>query len=347
MQTQASIFSRHSSVPPTGHRKRSLPSWVLSLVIHVGLLILLAQLIRSPRSKGLPAPGRKVGIAVARSNGETVEYFEELASEEESSGSPSGESDTVTQQQALPAGDELQEIPALDSALPGRSNAGSPEGVVTEVEYSAVQRGAVPSQKAIEAARVADAARQRRREGQGPQTEVSLFGGPPAVGNSFIFVVDRSDSMGRNGLGLIARAKREFERVLASLESVHRFQIVAYNHQNVFFGGKRELVSASEPNKQLVGRFMGGLAAFGATNHFSAIMTGLHRSPDVLFLLTDGGSPSLRRPQVVRILKQARGRTTIHCIQFGRGASRSQEDFMVRLARETGGHYQYLDVLKE
>lgn len=150
--------------------------------------------------------------------------------------------------------------------------------------------------------------------------------------------------MGRRGLGVIARAKNEFRTSLENLQAVHRFQIVAYNHQLAYFTSTKELVSATEQNKRLIDKFMGGLAAFGATNHFSALSSALNRGPDVIFLLTDGGEPTLSAGQMVQLVRKARQRTTIHCIQFGRRPSDGEDNFMRRLAAETGGSYRYLNV---
>jgi hypothetical protein len=41
----------------------------------------------------------------------------------------------------------------------------------------------------------------------------------------------------------------------------------------------------------------------------------------------------------------AKGRTTIHCIQFGKGPPVDEgEIFMRKLSAETGGSYTYVDV---
>ncbi len=204
-----------------------------------------------------------------------------------------------------------------------------------ELEFTPVRRsGGRPSESELRVAREEAAALRRQRAARGPATELSLFGGAPAVGNSFVFVVDRSRSMGSSGLGVVERAKLEFQSALAGLEPVHRFQIVAYNDRNVFFTEDRELCLATEPNKQLVDEFMGGLAAFGATNHFAALSAAPYRRPDVLFLLTDGGDPVLRSPQMAQVLRTARGHTTIHCLQFGRGGAADEDNFMQQLARD-------------
>ena len=149
--------------------------------------------------------------------------------------------------------------------------------------------------------------------------------------------------MGSGGLGVLFRATREFDSSLAVLEPSHRFQILAYNHNRVFFGDD-DLVPATDANKQLVRKFMQGLAAFGATNHFMAITSALNRNPDVIFLLTDGGDPPLSESQLAQIRKRAAGRTTIHCLQFGGRPADGEENFMHRLARQNGGSYRYIDV---
>ncbi len=125
-------------------------------------------------------------------------------------------------------------------------------------------------------------------------TDVSLFGSAPATGRSFVFVVDRSNSMGGEGLGALALAEREFNRALTALEPTHKFQIVAYHHNRVFFG-ERELVAATDANKRRVSQFMRGLAAFGGTDHLMALTAALSFDPDVVFLLTDGGDPRLTK----------------------------------------------------
>lgn len=325
-------------------RKRSFSSWLLSVTVHVALLILLAEAIRSPQARGFPERGRDVGIALAEQNGETTEYFDQSDGDRKLEADAAENSSDNASRDFVPSEEALADIQQPDVALPGPAAPAPTDALIPKLDYSPGRRGNAPSQADIAAARAADALRRRQRGSSGPSTEVSLFGSAPAVGNSFIFVIDRSDSMGRDGLGVISRAKREFQRSLSALESVHRFQLVAYNHEHVFLGGKRKFMPATEPNKQLIDKFLGGLAAFGATNHFSAIMTALYRSPDVVFLLTDGGNPTPSYPQMVRILKQARGQTTIHCVQFGRRPFNGEDNFLGRLARETGGSFRYVNV---
>ncbi len=323
---------------------RSIPAWLISICVHLALFVFLALVIQSPRARGLSQQTGEVGIALAHVGENSTEYFDQAGTEPEATEQQEQPAATDTTHDALPAATLLTQFESNDVALPGSATSVPTADLVPELDYAPVARGGQPSATDIRAARAEDAQMRQRQGTPGPKTDISLFGGATASGNSFVFVLDRSDSMGRSGLGVIALAKREFQRALGKLEPVHQFQIVAYNHQLVFFGGRRDLVAATEPNKRLIGTFMSGLAAFGATNHFSAIMAGLNRNPDVLFFLTDGGAPPLSYPQMVQVLKRARGQTTIHCIQFGRGRLGDDEDFMQRLARETGGSFRYVDV---
>ena len=330
---------------PVALPHRSLPSWLISLCIHLAVLLVLALVIRTPSSRGLSAEDRSVGIVLAQVGEESTEYW----------GRSGGAADAAVDAAITPAAAPAASLPdaaalsQLDSPPVELPNATLPtlpvEGVLSGLEHVAGGPTRLPSGVDRGKILAEDSAPRRQRGGQGPSTEVALFGGGAVEGRSFIFVIDRSESMGRGGLGVLALATDEFQRALAALQSVHHFQIVAYNHERVFFGNTEKLVPATDENKQLVGKFMRGLAAFGATVHFSAIMSALNRSPDVVFLLTDG-DPSLSDAQLVQIRRRAGGTTTIHCLQFGNRPWDGEDNFMQRMARDNGGSYRYIDVTR-
>jgi Ca-activated chloride channel family protein len=64
----------------------------------------------------------------------------------------------------------------------------------------------------------------------------------------------------------------------------------------------------------------------------------------VIFLLTDGGDPVLHAGQLRQIREEAAGRTSIHCLHFGRGEAGAEPGFLKRLAAENGGSYVYIDM---
>ena len=177
----------------------------------------------------------------------------------------------------------------------------------------------------------------------GPVGEVSLFGSEPAQGRSFVFVIDRSKSMGGKGLNALVAAQHQLQAALAGLVETHRFQIVAYHHKRVYFH-PTALVRVTSGNEARVNEFFGNLLAVGGTDHAQAVLSGLRFKPDVLFLLTDGGYPDINAGQLSQIRRRASGRTTIHTIQFGLGQLSAEPSFMQRLAKQNGGHFHYVNL---
>ncbi len=187
---------------------------------------------------------------------------------------------------------------------------------------------------------------QRGRGGgpQGPYATMSLFGGSPSKGHRFVFVVDRSKSMGSSGLGGMRAVEEELAAALKLLDVNHRFNIMAYNHSTVAFSG-RTLAPATGENIEGAEAFFAQVAAFGSTNHSRAIHAALSTKPDVIYLFTDGGDPFLTPFQLNEIASIAKNQgTTIHCVQFGLGALQNKDSFLSRLAAMTDGGYQYVDM---
>ena len=194
------------------------------------------------------------------------------------------------------------------------------------------------------ALRAADAAIPREPVPTGPTARLALFGAA-AEGRSFVFVIDRSASMGAEGLGVIQVAAKELAAQIHSLTLEQSFQVVAYNQSLTHFQG-RELLPASDENQHRLVRFVADLAAFGQTDHIRGLLAALKLKPEVIYLLTDGGEPQPDSGQLRVVREQAGGRTTIHCLHFGRGAAGETAGlgFLSRLANENRGSYVYIDV---
>jgi von Willebrand factor type A domain len=197
-----------------------------------------------------------------------------------------------------------------------------------------------------EAAILADDASQHRPGlPTGPKATIRIFGSPPVEGHSFVFVIDRSASMGAGGLGAIGAAAKELAAQLGSLTADQKFQVVAYNESSVYFTG-RELIPATDENKQKLVSYIANLGDYGQTEHERGLLAALRLKPEVIFLLTDGGDPHLRPGQINFLAEQAGARTSIHCIQFGTGTADAipADHFLRRLAAETGGSYAFITV---
>lgn len=327
-----------TATSPAGERL-VLPSWLISICIHLLILLLLGLFVRGPRRGNADEPDRGVGIVLSSAS-ETghAQYFDQPAAADATS-LPSAASAT----EALPNESELPFSQTVAAALPavGATDVMA-EDLVAQPDLSGRGRGRVPDGRSPEDILAEDAERPGRSGPTGPVADVSLFGSAPATGRTFVFAIDRSNSMGGEGLGALSLAEQEFHVALRALEPIHKFQIVAYHHKRVFFGD-RQLLPATEANKQRVSQFMRGLAAFGGTDHLMALTAALSFDPDVIFLLTDGGDPRLTGAHLSQVRRRAGG-TTIHCIQFGFGPLQDDDPFMERLARENGGGYQYVDV---
>ena len=182
---------------------------------------------------------------------------------------------------------------------------------------------------------------------EGGKARVSLFG-LVGEGYKFVYVFDRSGSMGGEGRESLRAVKAELIKSLKGLDRVHQFQIIFYNQRPVIFnpsGTSGRLAFATEENKQRVVRFLDSIVAEGGTDHEEALRLAIRLHPDVIFFLTDGDDPKLTPAQLEKINRRAAG-TIIHCIEFGPGPKPEGASFLADLARQNAGRYVYVNVSK-
>lgn len=178
----------------------------------------------------------------------------------------------------------------------------------------------------------------------GPPTTINVFGSGNLTGRKFVFLIDRSKSMGEQGLRVLRNATSELVNGINRLQDNHYFQIVAYN-DHVTSMQQRSLLRATEENKRRVPDYMTNLIAYGATNHLTAIYSALSYQPDVILILNDGGFPQLNAGQIAE-LGRLSGGTEIHALHFGLGPPATKNHFMQQLAETCSGSYRYIDVRK-
>ncbi len=325
-----------------------MPAWALSAITHAVLLTLVAfWWTQAPVPVEKPGLDRPVAIVLASADpSRATEYFNErdLAASEARAAVAADE--VVTPEAALPAAAMASELAGEAFSLPALDSAAiaAEEGVLQSPQLTVSGRSRVPAGFDPAAIFAEEAARKRAIAARGPATSLGLFGSEQASGRSFVFLIDRSKSMGGGGLGAMAAAEDELLRAVEELRPNHKFQVVAYHHQCVFLLNKRSLLPATEENKASIRGFLSGLAAFGATEHLTGLRTALQIEPDVIFLLTDGGYPHLSAVDLARIDKLAGNRTAIHCIQFGSGPRQGDANFLQRLAAYCNGGYGYVDM---
>jgi len=318
--------TRH--LPATTGRTPVLPSWVLSAVLHALILVLAAWMFRlAPRQGASAERTAEVGIALKRQDG-TFEYYD--------TDSPTGaESRTAaTAANATSLQELLSDQPLVDTsaALPTKMGLIGPSAVQAggPADPGPKKGGYAGSNSAI-----------------GGEATVRVFG-VEGTGHKFVYVFDRSTSMGGSGRNALMAAKKELIASLETLQETHQFHIIFYNDQQKHFnpsGQQGRLAFATERNKRRARTFIGGVVHAGSTEHEAALKAALMYKPDVIFFLTDAAVPRLDAEQLNNIHRWAAG-ITINAIEFGRGPKQGGDSFLTRLAQQNGGQYCYCDITK-
>ena len=173
--------------------------------------------------------------------------------------------------------------------------------------------------------------------------------GVEGKGSKFVYVFDRSGSMGVPGNKPLNRAKAELLRSIDALTDQQQFYIIFYNHEQKTFHidptGKR-LIFASDLNKRLARQFIDGIQAGGGTHHAEALQLALRMHPDVIFLLTDGDPPDdLTADELARVERANTAGTVINVIQIS-PPDENHDNLLVKLATRSGGRHLYVDFNK-
>ena len=326
-----------------GGVNRSVPA-ILSVAAHLTAVILGCLLARGTApTREAAEPIRTAEIVLARRTTKRTDFFTDEQTLIEST-RPTTVFKPIAIANNLHSADDDQPPPPLVELPDQPGTVGAADGLVPAAEIGRVGGRQIlfpglGDDKII----AAGSSIPREVEPMGPKAKLSLFGSADAEGRSFAFAIDRSQSMGGNGLGAISAAAKELTAQLDRLSAEQTFQVVAYNQSAVYFT-RRELISADDTNKKALVRFIADLAAYGPTEHERGLLAALRLKPEVIFLLTDGGDPKLNDGQLRLIREKAAGRTSIHCLHFGRGALDEPDHFLRRLAAENRGSYVYIDM---
>jgi len=304
-----------------GSARHPLAAWSLSLVLHAMLLLAAVVTVRQRTQGTTTAPDRDVGIALVKLDDHERRYFDE--------GGPLANSPT-------PSEDLLSFLPTQQElAVDASGLLSKPTGPGTVVADEGVPRSAEL------------AAPGKDEFGQSGSTITEIFG-VQGEGVRFVYVFDRSGSMGGYGGLPLRAAKHQLLASLKDLQRHHQFQIIFYEFDIELFnplGGQAQLVWADEATKNLAAAFVARVQPDGGTNHLQPLMTALNMRPDVIFFLTDADEPALSGAELLAVQRRNKG-ATIHAIQFGVGPQRSTGNFLSRLAAENGGQYRYLNITK-
>jgi hypothetical protein len=144
-----------------------------------------------------------------------------------------------------------------------------------------------------------------------PPGAITTFCGVPTVGNSVVFVIDRSASMGLDGR--FERARREIAASLRRLPPNARFQVIAYHRSTELLAGPG-LVLATMESVEAGLSALERLIPEGGTDHSKALRTAMALQPDVICFLTD--DDDLTADQVREITRLNRSKASIHALCF-------------------------------
>jgi hypothetical protein len=305
------------------------PAWIISIVLHCSVfLALLVAIDRVPRG-AIEFPNGSSGIVLERMSAEG-----DLSAGEGNSTIESAASEFSPPEVSAPI--QPDEFVAAEADR-------APAPQITPVAVADPFGGDAPQAAAQKSGEVGG--RRGSPDGNNGYAKVSVFG-VEGTGNKFVYVFDRSSSM--EGAPLAA-AKRQLVESINSLDNLHQFHIIFFNHRLRMFdvtSGGRRIAFASERNKRLAANFVGGITADGGTDRFTALKQALAFRPDVIFFLTD--ADDAMSPSEMADLEQvySRSGTAICVIEFGRTATGPQQNFLTELAGQSGGKYGYIDTAK-
>jgi hypothetical protein len=298
----------------------TIPSWLISALLHAVVLLILSLTLEFQSIGQSEEYGREVGIVLKHSSdkpdvhetpADSVEVTTPVAIVPPEAPS---EAPPVDLSQALPAPeDPLLGFGAKD--LPDLGELLRSPPIRVEPAHQGSGRSAVP------------------------------FFGVKAQGSKFVYVLDRSASMGTRNAIDVAKAN-----LLASLEALddsNQFQIIFYNLRYAMMPVDEKtgrFPFATGTNKELALAFIKKINPDSGTDHLPALKQALELGPDVIFFLTDADEPKLRPRQLEEIRRSNHSDARIHAIEFGIGPPLGEETFLYKLARMNNGSYEYVDV---
>lgn len=342
----------------------TLPSWLVSLVTHMGVVLLLGLLIQTvPKEAGVELTlgyeadqgltpfdaggGGNGGDGLGQPLDAALE--EQIASAEEAIGAAEIpiEGELLSQNVDPQLGDFAAESTGaemgMDASALLASSGGTIAGTGTGDGGSGDGTGGGHG----------DGKGTGTGNGEGPGHAYTSMFGLAGEGGNFVYAFDRSQSMnsvftygidGNNSLTVtpLEAAKNELIRSLGDLNDGCRFQIVFYNDIAVMFGGSPTMYTASYSNKERAKTFVEDMRAEANTNHVLALENALQCNPDMIFLMTDGEakddlSPSDVR-RFVRHCKKAKIKINVvhFCFEVRETCS------LIQLAEGTGGQHRFI-----
>ncbi len=302
---------------------RIVPSWAISMVLHIGVLVGLAALGHVHHSNG--------GLALRASFDEAVALedlnvdFSQATTAASAASSASLRLDRIQPETVLEitpldsqaiVAMEMQPRMALDGdGLWGTTDSEGIEGLLP----------IGPADFAI--------------DDDNSQGDRAQFFGVSARGKKFVFLVDCSGSM--RGVRWNS-ARNELIRSLRNLQEEQLFCVLLYSSQSWSYNGNVSLASymtATPENLDLVSAWLNAQSPGGGTLPLPSVKEGLGLKPDAMFLLSDGELQDDSRGFLLRnnARQSAEDVTPVHTISAGLGYG---AELLQVIAGENGGVFR-------
>jgi len=120
-------------------------------------------------------------------------------------------------------------------------------------------------------------------------SEATNFFGTRSYGSDFVFVIDCSHSMSVEYRW--DRAVSELVATLDQLDSKQKFLVLLYNDKNyTMFGApdSQKLIPATTENKRRIRNWLGDATPFSGTRPAKSVRLALKKKPDAIYFLSDG-----------------------------------------------------------
>jgi len=296
--------------------KKSLPAWLLSLLLHLSLIAgLIFFLTQIPNGSG-EVDNRTGGIVLVDIQSETTEYLSEGDIAQNSN--PASAPDSSTPSVDL---EKRPELPGMEVTT----------GEVVGTEDLLANK--LPSADSLIVGFVANG-----KIGGKMTTEVF---GIPGTGSRFVYLIDRSKSMEGYNFRPMLAARQELWKSVTSLNESNQFQIIFYNNEVDIFRRKLSLHAASEANKDAAKQYIESIRPDGGTDHLAALKTAFKLSPDVIFFLTDAEG-GFTADEIFELSRRNYSRAIINTVEFGE--RRSNDRSLEAIARNSGGKYIFKNI---
>ena len=314
--------------PRSAFWDQQAPSWLVSMIVHLVVLILLALSWQPMGAGGRPLALQ--GLFAPTDDGRN--YYQDQSS------------DALAPATASSLAGETSLAEALTFRSPPDPTSVLPSPASSMVGIQALEGGGLGH--AGQAGQGPSAGGSRGIPSGKGRTRVFNVEGE---GSRFVYVFDRSASMeGSDGISPLEAAKAELLASIEALQPMHQFQIIFYNDRQWIFnpsGDPGKLPLATPQNKERARKWIRSITPDGGTRHDEALLAAIRLKPDCIFFLTDADDPKLSDAQLEMICRRAAG-IPIHTIEFGMGPRSGPPSFLARLAQMTQGNYAYVDITR-